>query len=178
LGLLEVTRRGQSGNGEFRRPSLFRIPYLPAYGKGPTHEWREIETVADAEKIARKARGAFEKCSRKKHFPSAGKPTGTGGENPPATSAGKPTEAPISPVRENPPLSRQVSSHLERAGPGQRDRPTPARAAAVSRGARGRGHRWRLVMFRFVRNEPMRGLTAGTDAYRAWWWPCVAQSEV
>jgi hypothetical protein len=116
LGLLETTRRGQSGNGEFRRPSLFRIPYLPAYGKDPTHEWRKIETVEEAPKIACKARRATKNHSRKKHFPSAGKPTGTGGETPPATSAGKPTKAPISPVRETPPLSRQGSSHLERLG--------------------------------------------------------------
>jgi hypothetical protein len=132
LGLLEVTRHGQSGNGEFRRPSLFRLPYLEAYGKEPTHEWRKIETVEAAENIARKARRTIKNHSRKKHFASAGKPTGTGGENPPATGAGKPTEPPISPVRENPPLSRKGSSQSTETGPGQREHPGAAMAEAVS----------------------------------------------
>ena len=55
LGFVECTR-GHAGNGEFRRPTLFRLTYLPAYGKGPTHEWRQIETVEEAEKIAKKVR--------------------------------------------------------------------------------------------------------------------------
>jgi hypothetical protein len=56
LGLVELTRPGRSGGGEYRKPNLFRLTYLPAYGKAPTHEWRLIKTIEDAEKIARKAR--------------------------------------------------------------------------------------------------------------------------
>jgi hypothetical protein len=55
LGFIECTR-GHAGNGEFRRPTLFRLTYLPAYGKSPTHEWRQIETPEEAESIAKKVR--------------------------------------------------------------------------------------------------------------------------
>ena len=117
LGFVELTRRGRAGNGEFRAPNLFRLTYLPAHGKSPTHEWRRIETVEEAEKIARKGRaGTVKKRARKNILPVGETHTGPVGENPPATSGGKPTETPISPVGENPPLSRQVSSHLPERG--------------------------------------------------------------
>ena len=91
LGLVELTRRGRSGGGEYRTPNLFRITYLPAYGKTPTHEWRRIKTVEQAEKIARE----FRRPIKKQRW---GKATGKGGENPPATSAQKATVDPVSEV--------------------------------------------------------------------------------
>jgi len=63
LGFVESIR-GHAGNGEFRRPTLFRLTYLPAYGKSPTHEWRRIETLKEAEKIARKARRTIERKTK------------------------------------------------------------------------------------------------------------------
>ena len=68
LGFVECTR-GYAGNGEFRRPTLFRLTYLPAYGKGPTHEWRQIETVEEAERIAKKVRRTIESRRRKNKTP-------------------------------------------------------------------------------------------------------------
>ena len=56
LGFVELTRPGRGGNGEFRAPNLFRLTYLPAYGKAPTHEWRQFETVEAAEQAAKKSR--------------------------------------------------------------------------------------------------------------------------
>jgi hypothetical protein len=59
LGLLEVTKRGGRGNdnGE-RHPSEYRLTYLRAKnetGDG-SHEWKRIQTIAEAESIARDAR--------------------------------------------------------------------------------------------------------------------------
>jgi hypothetical protein len=47
LGLAEVAH-GRSGNREFREPNRYRLTYLPANGKPPTNEWREIKTIEDA----------------------------------------------------------------------------------------------------------------------------------
>jgi hypothetical protein len=138
LGLVELTRPGQAGGGEFRTPNLFRLTYLPAYGKGPTHEWRKIETVEEAEQIARKVRRTIKNRVRKKHFPSGGKPTRNGGESPPDTSGGKPTVAPDSPVGENPPLSRQGLA-ISTAGQRGRERQPPHRQAAGAATRIGRG---------------------------------------
>ena len=75
LGFVEITRPGQAGGGEFRSPNLFRLTYLPAYGKAPTHEWRKIETVEEAERMASKVRRPIKNRVRKKHFPSGGNRT-------------------------------------------------------------------------------------------------------
>ena len=68
LGFVEC-RRGHAGNGEFRRPTLFRLTYLPAYAKGPTHEWRQIGTVEEAESIAKKVRRTIKSRRRKNKTP-------------------------------------------------------------------------------------------------------------
>jgi hypothetical protein len=94
LGLVEVTRPGRPGGGEYRKPNLFRLTYLPAYGKAPTHEWRRIKTIEQAEKIARKVRRTI----KKQKFSRWGNHTGKGGETTPATSAEKPTVDPVSQV--------------------------------------------------------------------------------
>jgi hypothetical protein len=81
LGLIEITQRGRAGNADFRQPNIFRLTYLHKYqsGQPATHEWRQIETIEDAQTRARNARHT----KGKKQNPSAGKPT--------YTSAGKPT---------------------------------------------------------------------------------------
>jgi hypothetical protein len=48
LGLVQVTERGQSGNSEFRRPSLFRLTYRNTDKAPPTDEWRAVETREQA----------------------------------------------------------------------------------------------------------------------------------
>ena len=57
LGFAEVTQQGRAGNADFRRPSEYRITYLPTAAAGPTHEWRQI-TEDDAKMIAQGARRA------------------------------------------------------------------------------------------------------------------------
>jgi hypothetical protein len=68
LGFVELTRPGRAGNGEFRISNLFRLTYLPAHGKGPTHEWRRLRTIEEAEGIAREARRT-KKGSKKNKTP-------------------------------------------------------------------------------------------------------------
>jgi hypothetical protein len=96
LGFVELTRRGRAGNGEFRSPNLFRLTYLPAHGKAPTHDWRRFETTEEAEQAARKNRK-----------PVTENVTGPVTENVTVTGHGKRTETRQSPVTENGPLSRQ-----------------------------------------------------------------------
>ena len=82
LGFVELTRPGRAGNGEFRISNLFRLTYLPAHGKGPTHEWRRSETIEEAEKIAREVRRTIKRAAaktkhqwRKRHRHQCGKGT-------------------------------------------------------------------------------------------------------
>jgi hypothetical protein len=61
LGFIEITEQGVAGNAEFRRPSLYRLTYRPAYNAGKhdgngTHEWQRIETMEQAEALANQAR--------------------------------------------------------------------------------------------------------------------------
>ena len=111
LGFVELTRVGRAGNGEHRKANLFRITYLPADGKEPTDEWRRIETVQEAEKIAR--------AIRKEKFTSYEKRPEAGSKSDPNTSYEKRPEVPISPVTKSDLLSRKESSHLEGWGPGR-----------------------------------------------------------
>jgi hypothetical protein len=78
LGFLQVTERGRAGNAEFRSPNYFRLTYRHSkdvLGDG-SHEWRRIETMAQAIKIASEARrngGRVKSPTPKKQKPSAGK---------------------------------------------------------------------------------------------------------
>jgi hypothetical protein len=59
LGFIQITERGCAGNREFRSPNKYRLTYRPAknaHGDG-SHEWRFIESLEQAEAIARRARG-------------------------------------------------------------------------------------------------------------------------
>lgn len=71
LGFLQVTERGYAGNAEFRAPNKFRLTYLYAGGAQPTDEWARIETLDQAEEIARSARRPV-KSIRWKQNPSDG----------------------------------------------------------------------------------------------------------
>ena len=55
LGFLEV-ERGQAGNREYREPSTYRLTYQPVGRARPTHDWQRIQTLEDAEAMARAAR--------------------------------------------------------------------------------------------------------------------------
>jgi hypothetical protein len=65
LGVGEV-RRGRGGNAEFRRPNFIRVTYLSS-GENreipPTHEWKAINTLKEAEEIAKKARAKKSKTT-------------------------------------------------------------------------------------------------------------------
>jgi hypothetical protein len=59
LGFIRITERGRGGNAEHRQPHLFYLTF--AHGRGsraepPTHDWRKIKTVEEAEAIAKAAR--------------------------------------------------------------------------------------------------------------------------
>lgn len=61
LGFIQVTERGRGGNAEHRSPNHFRLTF--AFGRDPkacvpTHDWRRIATLEQAEAIARDARAA------------------------------------------------------------------------------------------------------------------------
>lgn len=56
LGFVEITEMGRSGNGEWRRPNLFRLTYRPTAKLPATDEWRRAATLAQAEALAADAR--------------------------------------------------------------------------------------------------------------------------
>ncbi len=59
LGFAECTRQGRGGNADNRRASLWRITYQHDRNSGtnpPSHEWRRVKTIEQAERIARAAR--------------------------------------------------------------------------------------------------------------------------
>jgi hypothetical protein len=59
LGFIKVTEHGRGGNAEHRRPNLFYLTFANWRGtraEPPTHDWKKIKTVEDAEQIADQAR--------------------------------------------------------------------------------------------------------------------------
>jgi hypothetical protein len=61
LGFIRVTKRGRGGNAEHRQPNLFFLTFAhcrSSRDEPPTHDWRKIKTIEEAEAIAAAARGA------------------------------------------------------------------------------------------------------------------------
>jgi hypothetical protein len=56
LGFTEITERGRAGNAEFRSPHKFRLTYFHRGRAPPTNEWQRINTVEEAQAVARAAR--------------------------------------------------------------------------------------------------------------------------
>jgi hypothetical protein len=56
LGFLELTERGRAGNGEWRKPNIFRLTYRHTKAAPPTDDWERIASIEDAERIAKRAR--------------------------------------------------------------------------------------------------------------------------
>jgi hypothetical protein len=73
LGFLEVTEQGRAGNAEHRTPNRFRLTYKPTKGLigDGTHEWRKINELVEADRIAKAARKNISQC-RKMPTSSAG----------------------------------------------------------------------------------------------------------
>jgi hypothetical protein len=66
LGYMEITERGRAGNGEWRRPNLFRLTYRQVGNAKPTNEWKRVKTKQDAELHARLARGTARRSDGKR----------------------------------------------------------------------------------------------------------------
>ena len=59
LGFVEVTEKGAAGNENYRRPARYRLTYVNDNGRSqPSHEWKSIKTIEDAESVAAVARAA------------------------------------------------------------------------------------------------------------------------
>lgn len=84
LGFVQITRPGRAGNGAVRIPNLFRLTYRHGDREEPTHDWRRITTMEQAEKLVRKARPQKQKTS-------PGNRTSTGTETVPHPSPGNRT---------------------------------------------------------------------------------------
>ena len=67
LGLVEVTQRGRGGNADFRMPNRFRLTFQPTDHAEPTHEWRRLSTMAEAEAVAQMAREATKRSRVARH---------------------------------------------------------------------------------------------------------------
>lgn len=79
LGFIEITQRGRPSAGEFRWPNLFRITWVNSLSSAaPTHEWRLIKSIDDAEMLARTAR----KAKTRKKIPRVENPHCADGGNP------------------------------------------------------------------------------------------------
>jgi hypothetical protein len=92
LGFIEVAERGFAGNREFRRPNLYRLTYRHLNRADPTHEWRRIKTIAEAQMIARQVRKSVRPQKQKTTLgirpfsPSVSE--GENGKAPPSVSEG------------------------------------------------------------------------------------------
>jgi len=73
LGFVEITERGCAGNREFRQASLYRLTYRPLNRADPTHEWRRVKTVEEAQMITRQARKGVPQPRSQKQISSGGK---------------------------------------------------------------------------------------------------------
>jgi hypothetical protein len=59
LGFIRVTEHGRAGNSEHRQPSKFFLTFANSKSsQNPTHDWRKIKTIGEAEAIGAVAREA------------------------------------------------------------------------------------------------------------------------
>jgi hypothetical protein len=66
LGFIRITRRGRGGNADNRQPHQFFLTFAvgrDSRAESPTHEWRKIETIEQAEAVASAARHAKSKTA-------------------------------------------------------------------------------------------------------------------
>jgi hypothetical protein len=83
LGFIRVTQHGRAGNAEWCIPNMFALTHLAVNELNPTNDWNKIETLEEAEAIAKAARKAPKKKQNasigKRTGPGVGKRTGSGG---------------------------------------------------------------------------------------------------
>jgi hypothetical protein len=149
--LIEITKTGYAGNSEFRSPNLFRLTYKHTKREEPTHDWRRITTMEQAQKLVREA--------RKKQNSSGGKHT--------RSSGGKPHRSPVvesttTVIGGNPPLLSKVSG---REGGSLFTEPEPVAKVWTTQVGRGRD------AVEVVRDdERCYGfLRRSGSGYQAWW---------
>ena len=136
LGFLDA-EHGQAGNREFRSASKYRLTYRPVGRAQPTNEWRRIQTMEEAEAIARAAR---------KQKTSAGKRTAFGAENQhrkpdfsvpdSVTSVSVPDSATTS--RISGPISALRARECAQAAPQQSPAHPPGHRSRARQGVRGK----------------------------------------
>lgn len=81
LGLVEVTEKGRAGVGGHGEANRFRLTYVNSKNReAPTDEWRRIESIEKAERLAKEARAGGKsqhhrdlgrrggRATREKHF--------------------------------------------------------------------------------------------------------------
>lgn len=81
LGFLEIARPGRAGNAEYRAPTLYRLTYRHMDAQAPTHEWRRVRTIEEAEAIVKQSReplAEFERRRRAKKDPRKKQKAGVG----------------------------------------------------------------------------------------------------
>ncbi len=66
LGFVEITERGRAGNAEWRAPNRFRLTYKHTGRASGTDEWKRIESLEEAQALARAARRAVSSARRTK----------------------------------------------------------------------------------------------------------------
>ena len=134
LGIIEVTLRGVAGNAEYRRPSQYRLTYRHAHGElgDGTHEWRKIETIEQAEAIAKRARAEVDS-----RVVTRAKKTKSQCRFPPRFSAGfrhRKSKFPVMVFDTTSPVMVSDTTSISRAGAGER---RPAKRAPHSAVASG-----------------------------------------
>jgi hypothetical protein len=118
--------QGVAGNAEFRRPTLFRLTYLPANGEEPTNEWATITTVKEAKTIAAKARAAIPERYKIQKPLGVGKSISQWGKPTPRNAdfqCGKPTLDTAAPQCGEPALLSRYLANLGEGPPPARDTP-------------------------------------------------------
>jgi hypothetical protein len=138
LGFIEITERGRAGNREFRRPNLFRLTYRHLDRAEPTHEWRRIATVEQANEIARAARKSPARTRPKKQNSSGGKTQVSVGETHTENPNPLVGETPTTVMVGKPPLL-SISRDRVSARPAGGGAPSKAPGLGVLPGGGGRG---------------------------------------
>jgi hypothetical protein len=58
LGFLRIARQGRAGNADFRRSTWYKLTYVNTVDGEPTHEWKRVRSIDEAQMKAREARAA------------------------------------------------------------------------------------------------------------------------
>jgi hypothetical protein len=114
LGRIRVTETGRAGTGDYRAPNKFALTHMPVNELKPTNDWDKIETMVEAEVIAKAARNTPSTTPGKRTSTTPGKRTAKGKSPPPKTALQEPAEtAPLSISREGTDRSSGLPSQTD-----------------------------------------------------------------